>query len=561
MKKILPLLILLAAVSVKAFAYHFNGGEISYQQINSNTFQVTFKEYRDCAAFKSPADLSVNVKSPGCNTGRNITLTKVAQYPGRPYGPSIPVSCVVGSPVNYEVSVFTGQLTFTAAERACSDWVLSWTDCCKNNMENIVNGSNFNLYVEAKLKLGAGLINSSPAFDTLTAPVMFVNVGQLYNLNMGAIDPDGDSLVYSLVAPLTAANTAVSYSANTNFLTSGLIFNANPKPPYNNPMTPQVAQLQSTIPSVYSPVFPMVSVFVNWSGLPTVPYPGAPGNMIWAATPGFQFNAANGNLKFQPYVFHPNTASILGRNHYMVAILVEEYRKINGVITKLGSIQRETMIQVFDNPTHNPEFGAVIANNQPIANGTEIRLRPGTPLNLQFSATEPDPTEVLQASTNAGYILPGSTFAASTGNSISGTITWTPTAAQVRWQPYYFQILVRDNASSLRGVHVETIAVRVIATGGVTGTKDELATENFTAYPNPFSSELNFRLNLKTKAESIVIYNLLGQQVDRIPLATIGVGEQKLQWQNAGKYAAGTYVAKLVLGDKAVQTIKFTKLL
>ncbi len=119
--------------------------------------------------------------------------------------------------------------------------------------------------------------------------------------------------------------------------------------------------------------------------------------------------------------------------------------------------------------------------------------------------------------------------------------------------------MVRDEFN-LRGVHVETVAVRVSATGGVTGTKDELATEIFSAYPNPFSEELTFRINLKTKAESIVIYNLLGQQVDKISLTNIGVGEQRLQWQNAGKYAAGTYVAKLVSGDKAVQTIKFTKL-
>ncbi len=565
MKRILPLLAILVTSAFYTFASHNIGGEISYVQAGPNTYQVNFTLYRDCFGANTSATHSINVMAPGCNTGRNIMVNKISERPGRPFGPGTPIQCSPTSSLpNFEIINYTGLLTFSAAEAACQDWVLSWSECCWGNMENVVNASGLSVYTETKLKLTPGLVNSSPAFDTLSPPVMYVNVGQLYNLNQGAIDPDGDSLVYSLVSPLSAANTPVTYSPNTNFSigSAGIITNPNPKSPFG-PFNPQFAQLQGSPPVYYSPNYPLNSYTANWDGPPTVPYPNSsmPGGiqMIWPAYPLFQLNAVNGDLKFQPVVMHPGTTASAGRNRYLVSILVDEYRKINGVVTKIGSARRETMIQVFSNPARNPEFGTVIANNQAVANGTEIRLRPGTPLVLQFTATEPTNSQ-LSVSSNASYILPGSAMTAPPAlNIVSGTLTWTPTAAHVRWQPYYFQIMVRDEFN-LRGVHVETVAVRVSATGGVTGTKDELAKAGFMAYPNPFSSDLNFRLNLKTKAESIIIYNLLGQQVDKISLTNIGVGEQQLQWPNAGKYAAGTYVAKLVSGDKTVQTIKFTKL-
>jgi hypothetical protein len=156
--------------------------------------------------------------------------------------------------------------------------------------------------------------------------------------------------------------------------------------------------------------------------------------------------------------------------------------------------------------------------------------------------------------------LPGATFNSTSGKGPVGAITWTPTAAHVRWQPYYFQVMLRDDANPLRGVWLETFAVKVSSTGGVTSTPEAFSHASFTAFPNPFSEELIFTLNQTGKAESILIYNLLGQQIDKIQLKTLGLGEQKVQWQNAGKHAAGTYVARLISADKSVQALKFTKL-
>ncbi len=531
---------------------------MSYRQISANNFVVNLAVFYECPWASPNNGATIALRAPGCFAGRSQPMTLVSQIQGKPYGPAVPFDCASYILPHYVTLNYTTTITFSPAELTCADWVISWSEPgIVGSVENMATTTD--IYTEVKLKLNAGLFNSSPAFDTLNAPLLFVNANRLYNLNVGAIDPDGDSLVYSLVAPLKAENTPATYSPHFGAQAGSFIQNPTPKPPYHNPFNPQIAQLQGTIPATFGPNYPIPSGYVNWDGPATISYPGpGGGQMIWAATPTFQRNPATGDLRFFPSVF--NTTGGLGRNRYQVSVLVEEYRKINGVAIKLGSIRRETIIQVFDNPTQNPVFGTVIANNLHVPNGTVITLRPGTPLNLQFTSSDPDAADLLQVRTNARYILPGATFTASTGNSISGAITWTPTAAQVRWQPYYFQILVRDNANPLRGLHSETIVVRVSATGGVTGTKELPAEARFTAYPNPFSSELNFRFNLKTKAESIVIYNLLGQQVDRISLANIGIGEQQLQWQKAGKYAAGTYVAKLVSADKTIQTLKFTKL-
>src|SRR5688572_682446 len=373
MKRLLPLIAFLLLFSgTKTFASHDLGGEISYQQVSPNNYQVTFIHYRDCAGIAASTNPIINLKSPGCNTGRNITLNLVGQKIGRPYGTAIPVNCSATSMPNYQISIYTGMLSFTASEAACSDWVLSWTECCRPSTANLVGQDN--LYTEAKLKLTPGIINNSPAFDTLHAPLMFVNYGDIYNLSMAALDPDGDSLVYSLVAPLSAANTQVTTKPYPNVSQGGgFIINPNPKPPYSNPFNPQYAQLNGGLPTTYSPQFPMPSIMVNWNAAPTisVPDPSSPSGirMIWAATNVFELSPFNGELKFSPSRYVAGAPYSSGENKYTVAIMVEEYRKVNGVMTKLGSVRRETVINVLGNIATNPLLTSQQANNQAISAG------------------------------------------------------------------------------------------------------------------------------------------------------------------------------------------------
>ena len=57
-----------------------------------------------------------------------------------------------------------------------------------------------------------------------------------------------------------------------------------------------------------------------------------------------------------------------------------------------------------------------------------------------------------------------------------------------------------------------------------------------------------------------MIYNLLGQEVDRLDMLNQNNWNGKVSWQRSGQIVAGTYVAKLISADKTVQTLKFMKL-
>ena len=473
MKRILSLFaVLLFFPGLKSFAGSDLGGEISYQYLSANSYQVKFTRYLDCQVALVPSTINLNIKSPGCfkGQGRSITLNQVSRKTGKPYGAASPAFCNGAVNPLFEIVTYSGTLNFSATETLCRDWALSVSTTDRTEAENITaSPNNVNFYTEAYLKLNPNLTNNSPVFDTLNSQLMYVNYYTDYKLSIAAKDPDGDSLAYSLVAPLTAANSPVAYAPS--FIPGAgpfgnYIVNPKPKPPYNNPFAPQLAIMPANFPANFSANNPMPSIQVDWNGAPTIPLPNAPFQpMIWEVNPYIIINRASGEIKFNPIYY--STQKLPGKNKFLVSILVEEFRKINGITTKIGSVRRETLFQVFE---YNSNLDPVIA---PVS--------PNQPAQLRFST------------------------ATGTNGLVSGI-------------------------SELR------------------------------AFPNPFKDELTFNLNLQTKAESIIIYNLLGQQVDEIPLKTLGLGEQKVQWQNAGKHAAGTYVAKLISLEKTIQTLKFTKI-
>src|SRR5690606_30669261 len=98
-------------------------------------------------------------------------------------------------------------------------------------------------------------------------------------------------------------------------------------------------------------------------------------------------------------------------------------------------------------------------------------------------------------------------------------------------------------------------------TGGVTGTSNPLKQDMaFVAYPNPFQGTVSFKLNnLNAAAQEILIFNMLGHQIDKISLQNLIAGEQRVVWQNGNLQANGHYIAKLMSGSALLQTLKFTK--
>lgn len=203
----------LAAVysSQQAIASHAQSADITYSCVGGNTYNVRLAFYRDCAGVAAPNTVSINIASASCNEDFNITLNRI---PGTgidvtPICPTMTSQCNGGSYPGVQEWIYEGQVTLPAQ---CTDWILSFSLCCRNNaISTINNPGGDNIYVEAHLDNAQFPCNNSPQFSN--KPVPFVCVGQSYCFNHGAVDADGDSLVYELVPPATGPNTTVTYFA------------------------------------------------------------------------------------------------------------------------------------------------------------------------------------------------------------------------------------------------------------------------------------------------------------------------------------------------------------
>ena len=202
--------------------------------------------------------------------------------------------------------------------------------------------------------------------------------------------------------------------------------------------------------------------------------------------------------------------------------------------------------------------GSITLNNGLVDLNQDIELEPGTPMNLRFSSVNPALSNAFTISSNVTSALPGATFTTDNASQQTANINFTPTASQINSQPYTFTVTYQDNAP-VPNKYVYTVNVKV-RSAGMLGIAGNLPTSiNFTAFPNPFFETVSFRTNDVTKAESILIYNLLGQQVDKITIPDSLDSQEKITWEKAHLFASGTYFARLVSKDKSMQMLKFIK--
>lgn len=195
--------------------------------MGGNTYLFTLNFYRDCAGIDAPdPNASVNIFSASCGVNTNINLRLQSVTEVSPICPrDFPRSSCNGGPLpGIEQYVYTATHTLPLQ---CSDWVIGYELCCRNYaITNLANPGSMNIYAEAQLNNTGGLCNNSPIFTTLPVPYFCAN--QTFNYNHGAIDIDGDSLVYSLVNPRTDRGTTIphtgGYSA-TNPLSTNAGFN------------------------------------------------------------------------------------------------------------------------------------------------------------------------------------------------------------------------------------------------------------------------------------------------------------------------------------------------
>ncbi len=201
----------------RVFGSHAMGTDITYECLGNNQYRITVAFYRDCAGINAPSTISISYFSPSCNIPAGTysqTLNQQSSQEVSPLCPSqlINSTCNGGSFPGVQQFVYSGVITLPAG---CTDWIVGYTECCRNNaVTNLVTASSFNLYAFATINNANGLCDNSPIFTTL--PVPYICAGIPFNYNHGAVDIDGDSLVYRMVQPSDGYNIPIGYTGSYN---------------------------------------------------------------------------------------------------------------------------------------------------------------------------------------------------------------------------------------------------------------------------------------------------------------------------------------------------------
>lgn len=220
--------VLLAANSFQSvFATHIMGSDISFRCLGGNNYQVVVAVYRDCSGVAVPTSIVVDVNSNcgsstvTCALDANSSNLEVSQL-----CPTAVSTCAGGSLPGVQLYTYIGNVTI---QPGCGLYTFSYDDCCRNTSSNLVDNAppSLGFYVKATLNSDLITCDNAPTFTSLPVPYFCAN--QPVNYSHGSVDTDGDSLVYTLIAPLDQGGGSLvyqgAYSANNPLPTaSGFVF-------------------------------------------------------------------------------------------------------------------------------------------------------------------------------------------------------------------------------------------------------------------------------------------------------------------------------------------------
>ena len=485
-----------------SYATHIIGGDLTVRWVSSNpssdTYELTFRQFQDCDGSVTNQDLwfinnptLIDVIAFDVATDQEVTAITMNLISTD----TLVLGDLCYAPQGLCVLEGIYEATFDLPKNP-NGYYISKEICCRNNnISNLSNpvstGITFTVSIETTNEDFSSIGNSSPVFGEYPSDG-YLCVGRESTFNYGIVDPDGDSLVYSIVTPL-----------NANDIQGG-----------------GGGLSTSTGPAPYD--------FITWrNGYDLID--------IFGSGSYLTIDSFTGDIS----AFTPNFGV------FVFAVKVEEYR--DGV--KLGEIRRDLQykaincdggnhprLTAFDDSTLSNqdvlEDGSLFGAFMDTVKGSQFHfpVEVGQELCLTIKTLDPDETtniqdEILQDSVavfchldlfNDSLPLLSDTatfFSDSALVETSSQFCWSPTCINIREEPYTVLFYAKDK--SCTGTHTTNMEVNI----SVFDTETEL---NFTL-PNVFTPNdddfnqvftLNNRLNNCFEADfNIRIFDRWGRFV------------------------------------------------
>ncbi len=360
--------LLISSFSTSSYATHIIGGDFKVTMTNNGTsssvYDIQLRLYRDDVngAVNMPASVTIGIYQIGTN---NLQTIKTL-YLDNGSGSLVPLGdpCYTPNPsiVRIEEGVYNG-LGSVSLPNFSMGYYLHYETCCRNGLiDNLATPTSDGISIFAIIPDPSLGQNSTPDFGDYPNDAYFC-VNNIKYFTWPVTDPDGDSLVFSLVAPLNDGT-------NTNNGNSAPGSGAYPFYPSCN----------------FAPGFNQFNVI--------------------GGTPQMSINPVTGEMAASP--------AILG--YFQFSVRVEEYR--NGV--KIGEVRRDAQYAslpcVLANPpviTVNDDIGSPLSDTFSV----DVYVNDSICFDLEVGVNDPSDSVFLKL-TSSNFDLLNSFIPAS--NYISG---------------------------------------------------------------------------------------------------------------------------------------------
>lgn len=199
-----------AFICIDLSATHIVGGNMTYRKVGPDLYEITFTMRRDCelgspeAQFDDPAVVAIY----GATGGLQFNLGNFGKI-SMPYMADDTLNTFIMSDCGFEgAQVCVHETRYIQTVRLpyrAGGYILAYQRCCRNSSLNNVldplsTGATYTVSIGEDALLND---NSSPVFKQW--PDVYICANEELVFDHGAIDADGDSLVYSLCVPRTGA--------------------------------------------------------------------------------------------------------------------------------------------------------------------------------------------------------------------------------------------------------------------------------------------------------------------------------------------------------------------